>query len=109
GMSQSEADDTGYRGTNEGSKLAGNASLWPYGSLENNAVFGTSGFSAFPGGYRDDDDGSFSDVGSNAYFWSATEYTTNRAWNRTLCYNYSDVLHNYFHKHYGFSVRLVKD
>ena len=27
GMSQSEADDTGYRGTNEGSKLAGNASL----------------------------------------------------------------------------------
>ena len=27
GLSQSEADDTGWRGTNEGSKLAGNASL----------------------------------------------------------------------------------
>ena len=33
GMSQSEANATGYRGTNEGSKLAGNASLWNNGNL----------------------------------------------------------------------------
>ncbi len=33
GMSQSEADDAGYRGTNEGSKLAGNAGLWTDGEL----------------------------------------------------------------------------
>ncbi|MFO7891378.1 MAG: FISUMP domain-containing protein [bacterium] len=109
GMSQSEADDTGYRGTNEGSKLAGNASLWPYGSLENNAVFGTSGFSAFPGGYRDDDDGTFSDVGSNAYFWSATEGSTNTAWGRYLYYGISSIDRSNYNKPYGFSVRLVKD
>ncbi|MBC8192252.1 MAG: fibronectin type III domain-containing protein, partial [FCB group bacterium] len=59
GMSQSEADATGYRGTNEGSKLAGNAGLWTDGSLENNSGFGTSGFTALPGGYRYNGNGYF--------------------------------------------------
>ncbi|MBC8311019.1 MAG: fibrobacter succinogenes major paralogous domain-containing protein, partial [Candidatus Marinimicrobia bacterium] len=52
GMSESEANSTGWRGTNEGSKLADGAELWNNGNLENNSEFGTSGFSAFPGGYR---------------------------------------------------------
>ena len=46
GMSESQADSTGWRGTNEGSKLAGNSGLWEDGSLENNAAFGTSTFNA---------------------------------------------------------------
>ena len=54
GMSQADADDFGWRGTNEGSKLAGNASLWDDGDLENDAAFGTSGFKALPGGNRYD-------------------------------------------------------
>jgi uncharacterized protein (TIGR02145 family) len=40
------------RGTDEGSKLAGRADLWTDGDLENNAEFGTSGFTALPGGSR---------------------------------------------------------
>ena len=54
GMSQTEVGNTGYRGTNEGSKLAGNASLWPSGDLTSDSEFGTSGFTALPGGNHND-------------------------------------------------------
>ena len=60
GMSEKEANSTAWRGTDEGSKLAGNAGLWSNGNLENNSEFGSSGFSAFPAGYRDYDDGTYS-------------------------------------------------
>jgi len=108
GMSQSEADDRGYRGTNEGSKLAGNASLWEDGYLKNNDAFGISGFSALPGGYRGDS-GTFDEVGNDAYFWSATEYSSSIAWCRPLSYDLSEVGRYYGYKQYGFSVRLVRD
>jgi uncharacterized protein (TIGR02145 family) len=52
GMSAEEANGTGDRGTNEGSKLAGNSDLWNDGVLVNNSEFGTSGFNALPAGYR---------------------------------------------------------
>ena len=41
GMSQSEADQIHWHGTNEGSKLAGNADLWTNGALEYDTEFGT--------------------------------------------------------------------
>lgn len=108
GMSQSEADDTVWRGTNEGSKLAGRAELWNNHALENNAAFGESGFSALPGGCRFYD-GYFGGLGSNADFWSATEASTDVAWARALGYDYSAVGRSGGNKHYGFSVRLVRD
>ena len=108
GMSQSQADATGWRGTNEGSKLAGNADLWTNGNLENNAEFGTSGFSFLPGGYRNYINGSYYSMNSSGYFWSATEYGGN-AWRRTLNYNYTDVYRNDYTKRYGLSVRCVRD
>ena len=68
GMSQEEADDTGWRGTNEGSKLAGRADLWIDGDLGNNPEFGTSGFDFLPGGYRLHDGGSYGGMGNRGYF-----------------------------------------
>jgi hypothetical protein len=51
GMSEEEANsDGGGRGTDEGSKLAGNSDLWSDGGLENNSEFGTSGFNGLPAG-----------------------------------------------------------
>lgn len=108
GLSPTEADDAGYRGSNEGSKLAGNASLWDSGDLEDNAALGESGFSALPGGYRPTD-GYFLTLGRNAYFWSATEFNTGGAWYRSLHYVSSDVGRSYGSKQGGFSVRLVRD
>jgi len=109
GMSESEANDTGWRGTNEGSKLAGNADLWNSGNLENNSEFGTSGFSAFPAGYRRNSTATYDTMGYNGYFWSSSETSSNSAWNRELYYNTSYVYRSYYNKHYGFSVRCLGD
>jgi uncharacterized protein (TIGR02145 family) len=108
GMSQAEADDTGLRGTNEGSKLAGNASLWNSGDLENNAEFGSSGFTALPGGSRYVG-GNFDFVGYYGLWWSATEDSTSGAWDRLLHYYHSYVYRSYANKELGFSVRCLRD
>ena len=110
GMSPSDANNTSNRGTNEGSKLAGNAALWNDGGLEMDAAFGESGFSALPAGYRSWEDGHFDDIGRRAYFWSSTEHDINYAWIRMVSYYYAEVYRlNYSNKRYGFSVRLVRD
>jgi uncharacterized protein (TIGR02145 family) len=109
GMSRSEADDAGWRGTDEGSKLAGNSALWEDGNLKNNDVFGESGFSALPGGSRFSYDGNFYRMGLYASFWSASESDNYSAWYRSLYYFSSDINRNLFNKNYGFSVRCLRD
>lgn len=108
GMSQSDADSTGWRGTNEGSKLSGNANLWNDGPLENNPEFGYSGFLAIPGGYRDLY-GAYDHLGNFARFWSATEENSSYAWYRSLFYHGSTVYRTNYNKDYGYSVRCVKN
>jgi uncharacterized protein (TIGR02145 family) len=68
-----------------------------------------SGFSALPGGYRYGSNGAFYDVGSYAYVWSSTEIYSNLAWYRYLDYRSSDIYRLYSSKHYGLSVRCVRD
>jgi len=95
-------------GADKGSQLAGNADLWSNGELESNSQFGTSGFSALPGGYRGTN-GSFNDVGSFGYWWSATESSSSKGWRWLLYYNKSGVNRGNSNKAYGFSVRCVRD
>lgn len=65
------------------------------------------GFSVFPAGRRLS--GSFNNLGSNAYFWTATEYSSTLAYNRRFSTGAS-VDSNYNDKTYSaYSVRLVKD
>jgi len=109
GMSQSEADQTGWRGTNEGSALAGNADLWVNEVLENDTEFGTSGFIALPGGYRGVILGNFFGCSGYGYFWSDSENNSHHAWYRLLYYDYTDIYRNNTNKSYGFSVRCIKD
>jgi uncharacterized protein (TIGR02145 family) len=109
GMTQAEADATGWRGTDQGSKLAGNASLWTDGALDQNVNFGTSGFSALPGGERSFSDGSFNDLGNYGNWWSSTEYAGSGAWRRFLYYNNATVYRFNYVKSYGFSVRCLRD
>lgn len=108
GMSQSEADNEGRRGSNEGSKLAGNAALWHDERLENNAVFGESRLSAVPGGYRDPG-GYYNSMGGSAAFWSSSESNSNCAWIRSLDYLGSGVGRYSGDGRSGFSVRCVRD
>ena len=68
----------------------------------------SSGFNAFPEGYRYYD-GSFFAEGSNKVFWSSTELNSYLAWSRYLNSNNTDLVRDYFAKQYGFSVGFVRD
>lgn len=109
GMSQADADETGYRGTNEGSKLAGNQALWQHSALTNNAQFNSSGFKAIPGGWRQFNDGAFMGLGTNARFWSATEKDNIEAWLRIIRYDDSRINRSAQNKRFGYYVRCVLD
>ena len=67
----------------------------------------SSGFNAFPVGRRNSD-GSFSSEGLDLYFWS-TDSISNNAWYRNIRKNVSNLYRNGASKHFGFSVRFVRD
>ena len=64
------------------------------------------GFAALPAGYRYS--GSFSYLGGNAYFWTASENSSTNAYYRYFDTGASMNSYNY-DKTYAYSVRLVKD
>ena len=66
------------------------------------------GFSALPGGYGYSV-GSFSYVGYNGYWWSASGGYSNVAYDRNMYYGYEHVNYNYRDKDGLFSVRCVQD
>jgi uncharacterized protein (TIGR02145 family) len=109
GMSYEEAHDTGYRGTDQGSQLAGNADLWYSGDLENDPTFDSSGFIAIPGGYRNMADGTYAGMGSYGSFWSSSENTSTTAWPRSLNYYTSTVHRDHIVKRFGNSIRCLWD
>jgi uncharacterized protein (TIGR02145 family) len=67
----------------------------------------TSGFSALPGGKRFSS-GSFLTVGKHTYWWTATEYDENNAYNRYLMFTYVHLANDNSSKASGYSVRCVK-
>ena len=106
GMSQNEADDTGWRGTDEGGKMkeAGTA----HWNSPNTGATNSSGFTALPGGYRNSS-GSFYYLGNYGYWWSSSEGSGTGAWGRYLGYGNVQVRRNLYDKTYGFSVRCLKN
>lgn len=108
GMSEADSHQSGARGTNEGSKLAGNAGLWTNGGLENDPEFGSSGFDALPGGYRQMS-GSYAPTGLFGNWWTATELNNDAAWLRNLDNTNTFVVRNIAGKFEGASVRCVRD
>jgi len=84
------------------SGLEGNVA---YDQARNNS----SGFSALPGGRRNDYDGSFSEAGREAYWWCSTP-TKLFAWDRVLSHDNGILFWgNTYDRKNGFSVRCVKD
>jgi uncharacterized protein (TIGR02145 family) len=67
----------------------------------------STGFSALPGGYRDNS--GFNLAGWHGYWWSSAEFNTGVAWFRRLINTESDLYLNYVGENYGFSVRCVRD
>lgn len=107
GMSQIEADNLTWRGTNEGSKLVGQRDLWTSsGELIENSEFGTSNFFAVPAGHRNPDYAisDFADFGSGTTWWSATD-----SYGREIHYHNSRIYRNSFDRRFGFSVRCIRN
>ncbi len=107
GMSKTDAESIQFsRGTNEGSKLAGNAGLWTDGSLESDGEFGISGFNALPGGVRKTD---FGEIGLTTSFWTSTNASISQVYDRSIYYNSTNFKRYFGYKDSGYSVRCIKD
>ena len=106
-----------YDGTTTGNKLAKSlASVTGWDSSSITGAIGNTdysekrnatGFTALPGGYRDDD-GTFNDVGKDGGWWSATEAGTYTAIDRWLYYSMSNLIRGTYSKRNGFSVRCIR-
>ena len=107
GMSASEADDSGWRGTDEGGQLKESGTT--HWLDPNTGATNASYFSAIPAGCRALSAGNFVNMGYSAYFWSSTETTALHAWVRRLSYNYSSIYRGVYNKEYGFPIRCVRD
>jgi uncharacterized protein (TIGR02145 family) len=66
-------------------------------------------FNALPAGNRNNNDGSFNNLGTYANFWSSLPNESENAWNRNLNYNNGKVNRNNNNRTNGFSVRCSKD
>jgi len=106
GMSQSQANATGWRGTDEGGKMKETG--YAHWLSPNTGATNSSGFTALPGGYRHIN-GAFNRLSYYVYWWSATPYTSANAWYRNLDYDYDEVSRFPYDKEYGFGVRCLKD
>jgi uncharacterized protein (TIGR02145 family) len=76
---------------------------WIYGNSTN-----TSGFSGLPGGFRMND-GVFFINGTDACWWSSSEFDLNDAFARSLECCSNDVYESAFYMACGLSVRCLKD
>ena len=103
GMSSSEANSIGWRGTDQGAQLKSSSSDTPSWDGTN-----VSGFSALPGGLRSASLGFFGSEGIDGYWWSASPIGTSFAWFRGL--SPSDDVGRFDGSVVdGFSVRCVRD
>ena len=103
GMSESEANSTGWRGMDEGPQLQSTSGWYNNGN-------GTDdfGFSAHPGGNRSYVfNGDFVWAGQNGYWWSSSPDGGN-AWRRYISYSGGIIRSSYFPRS-GFSVRCLRE
>ena len=91
-----------------GAETAGTKLKSTSGWDENFAGNNSSGFSALPGGYRNND-GYFVNKGINALYWTSTELNSERVWFRNIIGSIPDVYRPTYFKNFGLYVRCVKD
>jgi uncharacterized protein (TIGR02145 family) len=104
GMSESEANSTGWRGTDQGTQMKTTYG-WNGGGNGTNS----SGFSGLPGGFRVNL-GFFDLAGDLGSWWSSSPSGSgSHAWSRFLSNDYEGVYRSSFSRRGGFSVRCVRD
>ena len=108
GMNPSQADEFGWRGSNQGALLKETGTDHWYSP--NNQASNTSGFTATPGGYFSE--GShYTWEGVFGKWWTSTEYGDEgeTAWHRVLHFTTNQVYRSANFREHGYSVRCVKD
>ncbi|RLD65865.1 MAG: hypothetical protein DRI98_14250, partial [Bacteroidetes bacterium] len=107
GMSQSEADKTSVRGTDEGGKLKETGlTHW---NTPNAEATNESGFTALPGGRRYYKSSfTFMNIGDKAGWWSATWNSTTNAWSRSIVTGRGEVARGVSDAREGKSVRCLQ-
>ena len=103
GMSQSEADDIDYRGTDEGMKLKSTTG-WQNNGNGTDAV----GFKGLPGGWGLSD-GSAGGLTRYGFWWTSTEKNAEKTWARFTHYEHDDLNRTFPNKWNSYSVRCIKD
>ena len=104
GMSESEANSTGWRGTDQGLQMK-----TTYGWIDDANGNNVSGFSGLPGGAKATV-GHFYDVGYSGNWWSSSNSDDANAWYRDLeLTNPEQVYRASTNRNHGFSIRCVKD
>jgi uncharacterized protein (TIGR02145 family) len=95
-----------------GTDVTGEKLKGPYSYSWNDQYFDkslSSGFNALPCGLRGFHDGSFDFINLFAFWWTTTEESSHSAWYIGV-YNFTHVINvDYYSKHYGLSVRCIKD
>jgi uncharacterized protein (TIGR02145 family) len=112
GMSETQANGNGWRGTNEGAKLAGNYDLWINGNLRIHPDFGSTGFDVLPGGFRAANHlGQYFNLGEETSYWTSSSFdATNWATIRFFRYNNSEIGRgDTYEKQTTSYVRCIKD
>ena len=91
-----------------GESVAGGQIKSNYGWFDGGNGTNSSGFAGLPGGSRNYYNGSFSNAGSDGYWWSSSPDGSS-AWLRYLYYDGVNVYRYGGSQRYGFSVRCVRD
>ncbi len=110
GISGNQLKEIGNRGDDQGSRMAGDTSLWIVKGDEKikSDVFGSSGFLALPGGFLGSN-GKFISKGAKASFWTSTEYCEGYSYFRSIGANSKSIYRNKDDDRTAMSVRCVSD
>ena len=106
GMTEIEAESTGWRGTNQGEQLKSTTGWYLAGWINGNGT-DTLSFSALPGGIRYSS-GSYGTAGSSGWWW-CTNGSFQSARYRRLEYDESRIWRSSTAPFNGLSIRCIKD
>ncbi len=106
GMTVAQADETLWRGTDQGTQMKSTTSWYVDGPNTN-----SSGFTALAGGYRYAVDGTFNNLGTVSYWWASTEHwsDTTKGVYRRLDSGQTGVFREGVYKWGGKFIRCMKN
>jgi uncharacterized protein (TIGR02145 family) len=94
-----------------GNQLAGGKlreSGYRHWAMPNSGATNANGFTALPGGFRNYD-GTFQDMGNQAFWWCSTEHDAGSNYYRFIDFQDSYIYRSWSTEPFGFSIRCVKD